>query len=207
MNRHLLVLVLVLAFGTTGFGQAKTNSREEAYYHFSKGRLLDDQGQSAKAVEEYQKALQQDPNNSLIYSEMAASYLRNNRLREAVETAQKAIQADQDNIEAHKLLTTVYLQIIGRANAQQPPSVDTINAAIHEFEEIIRIDPMERQSILMLGRLHQIKGGRDKAAAIYKQFLGVEPGSEEGITALAKLQMDAGNDKEALELQIGRAHV
>ena len=200
MNRHLLVLVLVLAFGTTGFGQAKTNSREEAYYHFSKGRLLDDRGQSAQAVEEYQKALQQDPNNSLIYSEMAASYLRNNRLREAVETAQKAIQADQDNIEAHKLLTTVYLQIIGRANAQQPPSVDTINAAIHEFEEIIRIDPTERQSILMLGRLHQIKGDRDKAAAIYKQFLGVEPGSEEGITALAKLQMDAGNDKEALEL-------
>src|ERR1043165_1439227 len=113
MNRHLLVLVLVLAFGTTGFGQAKTDSREEAYYHFSKGRLLDDQGQPAQAVEEYQKALQQDPNNSLIYSEMASSYLRNNRLREAVEAAQKAIQADHDNVEAHKLLSTIYLQVIG----------------------------------------------------------------------------------------------
>jgi Tfp pilus assembly protein PilF len=186
MNRYLLVLVLVLAFGTTGFGQAKANAREEAYYHFSKGRLLDDQGQPAQAVEEYQKALEQDPNNSLIYSEMAASYLRNNRLREAVETAQKAIQADNDNVEAHKLLTTVFLQVIGRANAQQPPSVDTINAAIHEFEEIIRIDPTERQSLLMLGRLYQIKGDRDKAATIYKQFLGVEPGSEEGITAMTR---------------------
>src|SRR5438132_5861283 len=200
MNRYLFVLMLALAFVTTGFAQAKTNSREEAYYHFSKGRLLDDQGQPAQAVEEYQKALEQDPNNSLIYSEMASSYLRNNRLREAVEAAQKAIQADHDNVEAHKLLSTIYLQVIGRANAQQPPSVETINAAIHEFEEIIRIDPTERQALLMLGRLYQIKGDRDKAADIYKQFLGVEPGSEEGITALAKLQMDAGNYKEAIDL-------
>src|SRR5215470_5184581 len=200
MNRYVLVLMLVVAFGITGFAQNKTTPREEAYYHFSKGRLLDDQGQPAKAVEEYQKALEQDPNNSLIYSEMAASYLRNNRLREAVETSQKAIQADNDNIEAHKLLSTIYLQIIGRANAQQPPSVDTINAAIHEFEEILRIDSTQRDSFLMLGRLYQIKGDRDKATEIYKKFLGVEPGSEEGVTALARLHMEAGNYKEASEL-------
>src|SRR5438270_12041096 len=119
MNKYLLVFVLTLTAVPAGFSQAKTNSRMDAYYHFSKGRLLDDQGQSSQAVEEYQKALEQDPNNSLIYSEMAASYLRNNRLREAVETAQKAIQVDHDNVEAHKLLSTIYLQIIGRANAQQ----------------------------------------------------------------------------------------
>jgi len=200
MKKYLLVLALALAFATTGFTQAKTNSRLEAYYHFSKARLLDDQGQPGQAIDEFKKALDLDPNNSLIYSEMAESYLRNNRLREAVDTAQKAIQADRENIEAHKLLTTVYLQIIGRANAQQPPSVETINSAIHEFEEIIRIDPTERQSFLMLGRLYQIKGDRDKATEIYKQFLGIEPGSEEGVTALAKLHMDAGNHKEAIEL-------
>src|SRR2546425_8762489 len=205
MNKHLLVFVLALGSLTTGpaatgFAQTKANPRTEAYYHFSKARMLDDQGQGSQAIDEYKKALELDPNNSLIFSEMAESYLRNNRLREAVDAAQKAIQADQDNIEGHKLLTTVYLQVIGRASAQQPPSVETINSAIHEFEEIIRIDPTERQSFLMLGRLYQIKGDRDKATEIYKQFLGIEPGSEEGVTALAKLQMDAGNYKEAIDL-------
>src|SRR5260370_1820502 len=200
MKKYLLVLLLALGFATTGFTQAKTNSRLEAYYHFSKARLLDDAGQPGQAIDEFKKALELDPNNSLIYSEMAESYLRNNRLREAVDTAQKAIQADADNIEAHKLLTTVYLQVIRRANAQQHPSAETIHNALHEFEAIIRIDPTERQSFLMLGRLYQIKGERDKAAEIYKKFLGVEPGSEEGVTALAKLQMDAGNYKEAVEL-------
>src|SRR5262245_47992771 len=203
MNKFLLVLLLVPAVAVTTYAQGQTDARTQAYYHFSKARLLDDQGQASQAIDEYKKALDLDPNNSLIYSEMAESYLRNNRPRDAAETANKAISIDPDNIEAHKLLTNIYLQIIGRATAQQPPSEDTISSAVHEFEEIIRIDPSERQSFLMLGRLYQIKGDRDKATAIYKKFLGIEPGSEEGVTALAKLHMDAGNFKEASELLEG----
>jgi tetratricopeptide (TPR) repeat protein len=161
---------------------------------------LDDQGQANQAIDEYKKALELDPNNSLIYSEMAESYLRNNRLRDASDTATKAISLDKDNVEAHKLLSTIYLQIIGRATAQQPPSTETINGAIHEFEEIVRIDSTDRQSFLMLARLYQIKGDTNKAIDIYKKFLGIEPGSEEGVTALAKLHVDAGNFKEAADL-------
>src|SRR5215468_5184389 len=200
MTRYLRVLLLVIATATTGLAQSQTNSRADAYYHFSKARFLDDQGQANQAIDEYKKALEFDPNNSLIFSEMAQSYLRNNHLREAADTAAKAIAIDKDDVEAHKLLTTIYLQAIGRATAQQPPSPETINSAIHEFEEIIRIDPTERQSFLMLARLYQIKGDRDKATEIYKKFLGIEPGSEEGVTALAKLHMDAGNYKEAVDL-------
>src|SRR5262245_56765465 len=165
MTRYLLVF-LVLAVPSTGLAQAQaqtqTNTRAEAYYHFAKARFLDDEGQAGQAIDEYKKALELDPNNSVIYSEMAQSYLRNNRLRDATDTAKKAISIDPDNIEAHKLLTTIYLQAIGRATAQQPPSTETINSAIHEFEEIIRIDSTERQSFLMLGRLYQIKGDREK---------------------------------------------
>src|SRR5215475_6704707 len=202
MNKYLLVLLLVPTLAVPGLAQTQgqTNTRAQSYYHFSKGRLLDDQGQSSQAIDEFKQALELDPNNSLIYSEMAESYLRNNRAAEAVDNANKAIQLDRDNIEAHKLLSTIYLQTISRANAQQPPTVETINNAIHEFEEIVRIDPTERQSFLMLGRLYQIKGDRDKATQIYKQFLGIEPGNEDGVTALAKLHMEAGNYKEAVDL-------
>jgi tetratricopeptide (TPR) repeat protein len=200
MTTYLLALLLVFVTATTSFAQGQSNSRAEAYYHFSKARLLDDEGQASQAIEEYKKALELDPNNSLIYAEMGQSYLRNNRPREAADNATKAISIDPDNIEAHKLLTTIYLQIISRATAQQPPSPETINGAIREFEEIIRIDPTERQSFLMLGKLYQIKGDRAKATEIYKKFLGIEPGSEEGVMALAKLHADSGNYKEAAEL-------
>src|SRR5215510_5121069 len=141
MNKFLLVLLLVPVVAVTTYAQGQTDARTQAYYHFSKARLLDDQGQASQAIDEYKKALELDPNNSLIYSEMAESYMRNNRLRDAADTAGKAISIDKDNIEAHKLLSTIYLQVISRGNAQNPPSADTINGAIHEFEEIIRIDP------------------------------------------------------------------
>jgi tetratricopeptide (TPR) repeat protein len=200
MNKYLLVLLLVPAFAIGSFAQGQTDARAQAYYHFSKARLLDDQGKANEAIDEYKKALELEPANSLIYSEMAESYARNNKVREATDNANKAIQLDKDNIEAHRLLTSIYLNIISRTTAQQPPSADTINSAIHEFEEIMRIDPTEQQSFLMLGRLYGIKGDRDKATEIYKHLLDIEPGSEEGVTALAKLHMEAGNFKEAASL-------
>ena len=148
-----LLFVLLLAFATTGFSQtARTNTRTQAYYHFSKARMLDEQGQASQAIDEYKKALELDPNNSMIFSEMAESYMRNNRVREAVDTAEKAVRANPDNVEAHKLLSQIYVQLIGRANAQQPPSPEVINNAIREFEEIVRIDPSERQSFPERGK-------------------------------------------------------
>src|SRR5215475_9957930 len=122
MTRYLRVLLLVVATAVAGLAQSQTNTRAEAYSHFSKARFLDDQGQASQAIDEYKKALDLDPNNSLIYSEMAESYLRNKQLREAADTAGKAISIDKDNIEAHKLLSTIYLQIISSASSQRPPS-------------------------------------------------------------------------------------
>src|ERR1700688_385065 len=113
MNKYLLVLLLVPAFAIGGLAQGQTDARAQAYYHFSKARLLDDQGKANEAIDEYKKALELEPANSLIYSEMAESYARNNKVREATDNANKAIQLDKDNIEAHRLLTTIYLQIIG----------------------------------------------------------------------------------------------
>src|SRR5947199_4106634 len=118
MNRYFLAMMLMLVFAANIFAQGQTNTRAQAYYHFSKARLLDDQGQANQAVDEYKKALELDPSNSLIYSELAESYMRNNRLQLALETAGKAISIDPNNVEAHKLLSTIYLQIIGKANAQ-----------------------------------------------------------------------------------------
>src|SRR5436190_7691694 len=108
MNKFAIVLLLVLATALTGFAQAQTNARAQAYYHFSKARLLDDQGQANQAVDEYKKALELDPDNSLIYSELAESYMRNNRLQLALDTAGNAIKIDPNNVEAHKLLSTIY---------------------------------------------------------------------------------------------------
>jgi len=199
MKKVLLVLLVVaLAVPLQTEAQSKT-TRGEAYLHFAKARLAAEQGQFNDAINEYKKALELDSNNASIYAEMANTYLRAQRVREAVSAAQSAIKLDPNNIDAHKILASVYTSMLGDGSGQ-PISQDTINLAIHEFEEIGRIDSSETQSFLILGRLYQAKGDSKKAEEIYTKLLGNQPGSEEGVTALARLQMDAGNNKEAINL-------
>ena len=62
------------------------------------------------------------------------------------------------------------------------------------------MDPNERQAFLMLGRLYQVQNQSAKAEEIYKKFLGIEPGSEDGVLALADLHLDANNAEEAANL-------
>jgi tetratricopeptide (TPR) repeat protein len=78
--------------------------------------------------------------------------------------------------------------------------IETLDKAIHEFEEVLRIDNTDTQSYMMLGQLYQIRNQPEKAEAIYKRYLGMEPGSEQGVVALAKLQIDVGNDQEAADM-------
>src|SRR4051812_25258826 len=147
MKNPLLVLLIVVAFALPSFSQAPSTStkstRGEAYLHFTKARMLAEQGQLNEAIAEYKKALEFDPNNSSIYSEMAETYLQGQRIQLAVSTAQSAIKSDPDNIDAHKILASVYTSLIGDSNPSQPATVDTVNSALHEFEEIVRIDPTD----------------------------------------------------------------
>jgi tetratricopeptide (TPR) repeat protein len=203
MNKTLLGLFLLASVSsayaqTAPAGGPPQSKRSEAYYHFSMARLLDEGGEWNKALDEYKKALEIEPNNSLIYSEMAEGYWRNQRAREAVETAQKAITLDPNNLDAHTLLKDIYMTQITRQG--QTPTAQNIDLAIHEWEEIVRIDPTNRQGFLMLGRLYQAANAPEKAEAIYRKYLGVEPGSEDGVLGLARLDIDLGKNQAAVEL-------
>jgi len=134
MKNPLLVLLVVVAFALPSFAQAPSTSakstRGEAYLHFTNARMLAEKGQLNEAINEYKKALELDPNNSLIYSEMAETYLQAQRVQLAVSTAQSAVKADPGNIDAHKILASVYTNLIGDSNPNQPATVDTVNLAI-----------------------------------------------------------------------------
>jgi len=202
MNKGFLVLLLAATLASPAFAQQpqQADPRAQAYYHFAKARILDGQGQWNAAVDEYKKALELDSNNSLIYSEMADTYFRNGRVQNAADAAEQAVKIDPNNISAHRILSSIYTSAIGTAAGQQRVPLEAIDRAIHEFEEILRIDQTDQQSYLMLGRLYQVKDEPKKAEEIYRQFLGANPGSEEGVLALSKLQIDNGNYDEAVNL-------
>src|SRR5437667_91245 len=227
MNRQLFVFVLALGLlttglATTGIAQAKVTSRTEAYYHFSKARMLDDGGQAAQAIEEYKKALDLDPNNSLILSEMAESYLRNNRLREAVDVAQKAIQGDRDNIEAHKTLGEAYSDLqeyakaadaYKRAGELDPDNVEIKKAvaqalflandfdnAAKKYEDLVKTEPEDGVARLRLGQIYRQQMKYDLARQNLEKASQAFPDSIEIQFNLVLLDRDEGRLEDALKL-------
>ena len=52
----------------------------------------------------------------------------------------------------------------------------------------------------MLGQLYRLNEVPEKALELYKKFLGIEPGSEEGVVALATLSMEGDHNAEAIDI-------
>ena len=170
--------------------------RADSYYHFSLARLAEADERYLDAINEYKKALELDPRNSSIYSQMAQSYLRNSQPEEAIAAANKSVEINRDDLDAHMLLSQIYWQRLIRSTGK--PSDALINSAIREYEEIIRIEPADPTAFLLLGQLYQLINQPEKAEAIYKKHLNVDPGSEEGVVALAELHVKADDFKGAV---------
>jgi tetratricopeptide (TPR) repeat protein len=209
--KRVLLLALLLALGSSAMAQntpagmtAAEAKKADAYFHFSMARVLDQEQAFDDSIKEYRKALEITPNDADIYAAMARTYLNQRNRDEAVKAAQKAVEINSNNLGAHRLLGEIYVNAISNLqNRQQvtPAQLkDTLDRAIREYEEIVRIDRTGREGYLMLGQLYRFSDNPDKAAEIYRKFLNIEPGSEEGIVALAGLAIDSNHNAQAIEL-------
>ena len=181
--------------------KTQASSRASAYYHFSQARLLEENGDFLKAIEEYKKAVQQDPKSSNLYIELANAYLRHRRVRDAIQEAENAVRIDGDNLEAHRLLGSIYYQIIrNEESSRQAGSSEYLKKAIQEYEVICRLDPNDTSSLLILSLLHRYDGHPEKAIESANRLLGIAPSSESGLTTLAQIYTDQGNTSEAINV-------
>ncbi len=82
------------------------------------GQLFESQGNYAKALDEYNKALQRESNNEAALLSIARLYGRQDQDAQAVEYFQKAIAANPSNAASHNELALLYKES-GRATEAQ----------------------------------------------------------------------------------------
>jgi tetratricopeptide (TPR) repeat protein len=131
--------------------------RDRAIQHFVEGAALDAKGSFAEAILEYQEALQSDPNAS-IYFAISKDYLLLGKFNRAIEAADKAVQLEPRNISFLENLGTIYF------NASRA------DLAIHQYEEIIKIDSNNTNAWIALAHLYQPIQPQ-KALEIYEMTL------------------------------------
>lgn len=179
--------------------KAFASQRAQAYYHFSLARNYEETGNFLNAVDEYKKAIQNDPESSALYIELANAYLRHRQINNAIKEAENAVRVDPEGIEAHRLLGSIYYNIVRSEDAgKSPGSNEYLKKAILEYEKICALDADDTNSLVVLSLLYRHDGQAEKSVSTLKKLLERAPSSEAGLTTLAQIYSDQGNPKEAI---------
>jgi len=185
----------------------KTPDRAAAYYHYSMAHIYEElvtvYGRSdlaSKAIEEYRAAIDADPSSGYLNSGLAELYAKTGRIREAVLEAQDILKKDPNNLEAHKLLSRIYLRSLGDPQSGSGSGSDSmLKLAIEQQEHIVRLEPKNADNHLLLGRLYKVNNDLQKAENEFKTAVKLQPDSEEAVTMLAYLYSEEGDTKRAVE--------
>src|SRR5262245_25125013 len=143
---------------STSAEQNLSKRRAEAYYHCSLARNYEKSGNFLNAVDEYKKAIQQDPQSANLYIELANAYLRNRQLNNAIREAESAVRVDSESLEAHRLLGSIYYGIVRNedsAPGRAPASSEYLKKAIQEYEKICSLDSSDTNTLVLLRLLYR----------------------------------------------------
>ena len=183
-----------------------SNHKSDAYFNFAMGHAEEEEfeltGRSEnanEAIDYYKKALELDPESSVIIERLAETYAKSQHIQDAVQEAEAAIKANPDNPGPHRLLARIYVRNLGDLSAGSGQR-DMIDKAIEQFREILRIDPKDSQSALWLARLYRFENEHDKAEQTLREVLRWDPANEGGLEQLSQLLMDEGRASDAIEL-------
>jgi tetratricopeptide (TPR) repeat protein len=174
----------------------------QAYEQFLMGHHLEEQDDITGAIAAYRKAMEMDPAAAEIPAELAAMYLRRDRLDEAVSAAEQALKVDGDNREAHRVLGMIFAARADGRRLPQGVTDENLRNAVDHLEQAIadpvgEADPNARGT---LARLYLRANDYDKAIPLLVDLVRQQPGWAEGPRLLAQAYAGAGRTAEAIEL-------
>src|SRR5271167_753032 len=191
---------------STPANPGEQGARGEVYYYFTMGHVDEQQYEltgraelATQAIESYKKALELAPGSPVIRERLAEIYAKSQRLREAVGQAEGALQADPNNVDAHRLLARIYVRELGDLSAGDVQK-ETLEKAVAQFQEILKIQPDDVYSGLWLARLYRFENKHSEAETVLRGLLARDPGNGPALEQLSQLLMDEGRSQEAVTL-------
>jgi tetratricopeptide (TPR) repeat protein len=183
---------------------AEPDSRADAYYYFTLGHYYQQEYEASshaedanRAIDFFKKAYALDPNSHQIGEELAEIYFQSQRIRDAVLEAQSIIAKDPDNLPARRLLSRIYVRMLGDLSDTSGQR-DTLTRAAEQYREIMRLDPSDTDAALWLARIYRLQNDHDKAEGVLRSLLEREPENENAVEQLTQLLLDEGKSQEAI---------
>lgn len=150
-------------------------------------------GQLDKAIEEWQKLIQESPNDGNIYNTIGDLYLRNNSIQEAVSAY---IKAGDSFYKAGFALKTIALY--KKVNKIDPENIE-VHLKLAALNAERGLIGNARDDYLKAARLYQKLGQSKQAVAVYKKIADLEPDNISVHQRIAEMCLKEGLKKDAAD--------
>ena len=185
------------------------SSRADAYFNYTMGHIAEQQYEATsrseyatQAIEYYKKAYALDPKSPVIGERLAEMYWKAQRVHDAELEAQALLKRNPEDAQTRRLLGHIYLRSLGNAGEATGQS-ETVNRAVEQFKEVVRLDPSDSESALWLARLYRLQNQHDKAEEVLRGILKSDSENEAGVEQLTQLLLDEGKSADAIALLEG----
>jgi GT2 family glycosyltransferase/Flp pilus assembly protein TadD len=173
----------VKAFPRRNPFEAAEDDPEEDY---REARILIQSGKEDKAIHKLEKLIHAHPRHALAHNDLGYLYYNRGERIKALAHYEKAVELNPENLTPMKNLADFYYVELKR-----------IDEAIHLYEKVLSIHPMDGETLLILGNIHVESGKFFDAKAYYLRVLEIDPSNElasKMAEALERRQQEAGVD-------------
>ncbi|OCT12688.1 hypothetical protein A8709_33325 [Paenibacillus pectinilyticus] len=150
-----------------------------------------------KAIEWFEKAIAEEPDNAAYHHKLSITFARSNKLTKAVEHASKAIELEPAN-EAFRFHLQVLnaRELVDQAKRQLNHSSAHPERAIFLLKEAIVLDPLAIEAYLILGEAFALRRDYSRAYQTVMEAVRLEPLHElaKQHAALYQLKLQQGSD-------------
>lgn len=140
------------------FSQLQRLRPGQAEYAFYHGRCLEEAGQVSEAMQAYETALEQAPQNVEWRYAVAKSLFKNKRLKEAAEHLQRIVAIQDDHVGAHEHLGKIYM------------ACKKYEAAERMFQKALAHATIPDPLYYVLGLVAERRGQAEEACAYYQRI-------------------------------------
>jgi tetratricopeptide (TPR) repeat protein len=177
-----------------------------SYYHFMLARrykelagVYNRSDYIDRAVSEYKEAIAADPDSLFLRIELAELYSLSGHTPEAIAEAEAVLKTDPDYPGAHRLLSRIYYHMLDTSQGEQGVPKENLAKAIAHLEALIRVEPTDSDSLLLLGHLYRVDNQPQKAEEAFRKVLQTDPNSKVGLANLAEIYIQQGDFDQAIE--------
>lgn len=169
--RIIFSALLLASLMRAGWAQpsAVPSNLVDSYYHFSLAKMHHFNEEYGRAVQEFERALNLNPESPTVRIEFAETLLQMNQPSRAIELIQQAIEIDPESSEAHLALGIIYFGMREQDGMRE--------LALTQFTEALALDPDQPEALQYAADLNFQLGRFGEAAGLFGRLRKLNPSS------------------------------